>query len=159
MDVLVGPHMKNPLPPYVLSIVNLSVKFTIAERLTILIVNLSAKFTIVSLPPYWVLSTSWLLIYLITMWIPWVWLGRIGEYRLRPSKLGNNTNLRPSAVGPYWTPISQDSDGIPRYVLARLTVIYHFSWQSSVLKLCNLKNFKIKHRHTYMDLIMFVSIS
>ena len=32
----------------------------------------------------------------------------MGEYGPRPSKLGSNTDLRPSAVGPYWTPISQD---------------------------------------------------
>ena len=42
------------------------------------------------------------------MWIPWVWLGGIGKYRPRPSKLGSNTNLRPSAVGRYWAPISLD---------------------------------------------------
>ena len=65
-----------------------------------------------------------------------------GQYHPPPSasKLGCNTDLRPTAVGPYCTPIlrppvsgmvlppiSQDSDGIPRYVLARLTVFYHFA--------------------------------
>ena len=44
----------------------------------------------------------------ITMWIRWLWLGHIGEYGPRPSKLGCNTTLRPSAVGWYCTPISQD---------------------------------------------------
>jgi len=44
----------------------------------------------------------------ITMWIRWLWLGRIGEYGPRPSKLGYNTTLRPTAVGWYCTPISQD---------------------------------------------------
>ena len=37
----------------------------------------------------------------ITMWLRWLWLGRIGEYSPRPSKLGCNTTLRPSAVGWY----------------------------------------------------------
>ena len=61
-----------------------------------------------------------------------------GQYHPPPSaeKLGCNTDLRPSAVGLYCPifqppgigmvlpPISQDSDGIPRYVLARLTIFY-----------------------------------
>ena len=64
------------------------------------------------------------------MWTPWVWLGRIGEYCLHSSKLGSNTDLRPAAVGPYCTPISQNSDGILRYVLARLTVFYQWQYKS-----------------------------
>ena len=44
----------------------------------------------------------------ITMWILWVWLGGISKYGPRPSKLESNTNLRPTAVGRYWAPISQD---------------------------------------------------
>ena len=60
------------------------------------------------------------------MWTLCVWLGRIGEYHLHSSKLRFNTDLRPSAVGPYWTTISQNSDGIPQYVLARRTVFHQF---------------------------------
>ena len=42
------------------------------------------------------------------MWIQWVWLGGIGKYRPRPSKLGSNTNLRHLAVSRYWAPIYLD---------------------------------------------------
>ena len=44
----------------------------------------------------------------ITMWMRWLWLGCIGECGPLPSKLGCNTTLRPSAVGWYCTPISQE---------------------------------------------------
>ena len=64
------------------------------------------------------------LINLITMWKLCVWLGRKGKYHLHSSKLGLNTDLEPAALGPYWTPISQNSDGISQYVLARRTVFY-----------------------------------
>ena len=66
------------------------------------------------------------LIKLITMWTLCVWLGHIGKYHLHSSKLGFNTDLEPAALGPYWTPISQNSDGISQYVLARRTVFYHY---------------------------------
>ena len=42
-----------------------------------------------------------------------------GQYHLPPSACG----LRGS--GWYWPPISQDSDGIPQYVLARCMVFLH----------------------------------
>ena len=44
----------------------------------------------------------------ITMWMHWLWRGCIGECGPLPSKLGSNTTLRPSAVGWYCTPISQE---------------------------------------------------
>ena len=44
----------------------------------------------------------------ITMWMRWLWLGCISECGPLPSKLGCNTTLRPSAVGWYCTPISQE---------------------------------------------------
>ena len=60
--------------------------------------------------------------------MPCIWLGHIGEYRLRPSRLGVNTTPRtPEAVGRTGeggiAPISKDEDGIPQYVRARLTVL------------------------------------
>ena len=36
--------------------------------------------------------------------------------------MGFNTDRRPKAGGPYWTPISKDEDSITQYVRARLTV-------------------------------------
>ena len=62
------------------------------------------------------------LIKLITMWTLCVWLGHIGKYHLHSSKLGFNTDLEPAALGPYWTPISKNEDGISQYVRARRTV-------------------------------------
>ena len=78
------------------------------------------------------------LIKLITMWTLCVWLGHIGKYHLHSSKLGFNTDLEPAALGPYWTPISQNSDGISQYVLARRTVFYHcyqFNYEPIVIYL------------------------
>ena len=59
--------------------------------------------------------------------IPWVWRGRIGEYRLSPERLGAIPSQSPEAVGRrrrvVLPPISKDEDGIPQYVRARLTVL------------------------------------
>ena len=75
------------------------------------------------------------LIKLITMWTLCVWLGHIGKYHLHSSKLGFNTDLEPAALGPYWTPISQNSDGISQYVLARRTVFYQYKATHMLVKL------------------------
>ena len=50
-------------------------------------------------------------------------------------ELGFNTAFGPAALGPYWTPISQNSDGIPQYVLAGHTVFHQYmylQWSNTV---------------------------
>ena len=54
-----------------------------------------------------------------------VWLGHIGKCEPHSSKWGCNTDLRPAAVGPYCTPISQNLVRISWCVLARLTAFHH----------------------------------
>ena len=49
----------------------------------------------------------------------------------------SNTDLRLAAVGPYWAQISQNSDGILRYVLARLTVFYQSVHAQLCISLCH----------------------
>ena len=69
-----------------------------------------------------------------------VWLGGIGKYYLHSSKLGFNTDLGPAALGPYWTPISQNSDSISQYLLARRTVFlqscFLMKWLIKVMQNC-----------------------
>ena len=79
------------------------------------------------------------------MWIPWVWLGGISKYGPRPSKLESNTNLRPTAVGRYWAPISQD---IGPYLLIpplQTHSISPITWHLFVTKLKNLMVFFNTH--------------
>ena len=62
--------------------------------------------------------------------MPCIWLGHIGEYHLCPLRSGVNTTFpsRPAASGDQdgIAPISQDSDGIPQYILARLTLFSQY---------------------------------
>ena len=74
---------------------------------------------------YWILPTFHF--HLMTMIVPWAWLGGIADYHPHPSGLGNTHLLRRFApeFGGY-CPTPQDSDGNQQYLLAMLTVIPQF---------------------------------
>ena len=57
-------------------------------------------------------------------------------------------DLRPTAVSPYWAQISQDSDGIPQYVLARLTVFYQCEYSYITGGFGGIGNSAIRHQTT-----------
>ena len=74
--------------------------------------------------------------------MPCIWLGHIGEYHLRPSRMGAIPPfpVRPTASGVrgvVLTPFSQDSDGIPQYVLARLTVLLQYQGGHVIEVICS----------------------